>query len=90
MIQLHEWLAEVERLSHGDEGVTAHELAQHMGKGIRAVQRLLRQGVVEGRYTPGWSVRRDITGRNQRVPVYRIQEVQRGRKVKTQGAKRRA
>ncbi len=76
-ITTDEWRAELQRLGaigDGDKGKTTTELSVTYGVSLRVMQRLIREGVAQGRYIKGWASREDELGRRQRVPVYRLKE----------------
>ena len=76
-ITVDEWQAELQRIGEigqGDEGQTTVELADQFGISPRRMANILRKGVAEGRYIKGVSMREDVTGRQQKAPVYRIKK----------------
>lgn len=71
-ILFEEWEAELARVYKADEGLTAKEIARQSNKPLRTTNKMLREGVSEGRYTVGIGTRLDSRGRTARVPVYRV------------------
>lgn len=67
-----DWQKELDRVCAEDPGFTAIELAESAGLSLRIMQRIIRDGLKQGRYIRGWAYRQDAIGRRQRVPVYRV------------------
>ena len=74
-ITMDEWLAELRKLDmkRDDAGLTAHEIADKMGRSVEWVRRgLLRDGIKEGKIVCGQRRATDIRGQPILVPVYRL------------------
>ena len=67
-----DWLASL--LSKAPEPPTAEEIRLVTHYGIQKVRRALRRGVREGAVRVVIVERKDLMGRRQRVPGYRLQE----------------
>lgn len=91
VIREGEWLKELERLSRkNDEGQTAEELANAMGRGVGIVRNLIAQAMAAGWVTVGRRSKLRIDGKNNLVPVYLIRKPTTGRTRTTSGGSRPA
>ena len=74
-ITMDEWLAELRKykMRPDDVGLTAHEIADKMGRSVEWVRRgLLRDGIKEGKIVAGVRNATDIRGKPFLTPVYRL------------------
>ncbi len=78
MLLRHKWQAEIERLKEapreGDKGLTSPELARKLGKSESTMTRILRDGIMAGRYVKGRAYRQNSDGVWYLAPVYRIKK----------------
>jgi len=79
-IQYEEWLAECDRLEENDEGLTVKELMALMNLSKSATTIRVRAGLATGKYAKGWARKKDISGRVNIVPVYRVVDQPKERK----------
>lgn len=79
-IRQDEWWTELERLMQGqsDEGMTAHEICEGLGKSTDSVRKLLRKAHDSGRLVVGRRQTTNIIGVRSTVPVYRLKEADNG------------
>lgn len=74
-ITMDEWLAELRKLDmkRDDAGLTAHEIAEAIGRSVEFVRRkLIRKGIAAGQIVCGQRNATDIRGKPILVPVYRL------------------
>ena len=76
-ISLEQWRAELERVMgrSGDEGMTAHQLAEAMGWHVQRMRRTLAILKAEGHLVRGTRLFERLDGTMAPLPVYSLRKV---------------
>jgi len=77
-----EWLRELDKLTRQTNvtGLTRREIRTKLKLGDHSARNLIRNLQAEGRLEINFKYVRDITGRVQRVPIYRVITAKKGKK----------